>query len=178
MRIEETSLNLPLDHYSLTKLTTMESKTKTAAQQLAEARAKGREHLSSYDMKSHKNLWGMKVFSWQNSTMDEALELIMQLDNPVIWVVSSESEYDFAQLSSWISSEVDVVLSFGSSNKFMRQQLESKLGYYTRKDSLKEALALVKSVANHGATLFFAPGVGKMSEEWRGEFEGFLAENE
>ena len=153
----------------------MDLRIKTAAQQLAEARAKGREHMSSFDITLHDNLWGMKVYSWQNATADEAIEFIMQLDSPVIWITSSEAEVDFSELSNWMASTVDVVLSFGTSNKMMRQYLEPKLGYYNRKDTLLETLQLVKSVANPGATLFFSPGLGKMSDAYKTAFEQFLS---
>lgn len=155
----------------------MDSRIKTAAQQLAEARVKGRAHLASFDLKHHDSLWGMKVFSWYNASANEAAELILQLDNPVIWIMSSELSYDYRDLSNSILGQVDVVLAFGGSNKALRQELEPKLGFYSRKETLAEALALLKSVANSGSTLLFAPGIERLNERWRDEFEAFLDTN-
>jgi len=148
----------------------MESRIKTTAQQLAEARIKGRAHLTSFDLKQHNALWCMKVYSWYNSSAHEATELIMQLDNPVIWVVSSNLVYDYRDLSNSILGQVDVVLAFGESNKALRQELEPKLGFYSRKETLAETLALLKSVANSGSTLLFAPVIERLNERWRDEF--------
>jgi len=155
----------------------MDSRIKTAAQQLAEARAKGRAHLASFDLKQHDSLWGMKVFSWYNASANEATELILQLDNPVIWIMSSELSYDYRDLSNSILGQVDVVLAFGESNKALRNELEPKLGFYSRKETLAETLAVLKSVANSGSTLLFAPGIERLNNSWRDEFEAFLDRN-
>jgi hypothetical protein len=156
----------------------MKTNTKTLAQQIAEARMKGRAHLNSYDLKEHTPLWGMKVWSWQNATPHELLEIATQFDKPVIWIVSSEIRYNFELIKSWVNKEIGSVISFGPSNREMRKGLEPVLGFYTRKDNLKDALDTIKLVSNTGTLLFFAPGLGKMNSEWHEQFEQFLLENQ
>lgn len=153
----------------------MEAKQKTAAQILAEARAKGRVHLAHFELRKHGDLWGMHTYSWMNAGWQETLELLTQLENPVIWLLSSEEANNFLHFAEMISREVHAVIAFGPSSTALRTALEGKVAFYTRKDSFSEALQVMKSVANPGYTLLVAPGNNKLNIEWTAAFDEFVA---
>jgi len=153
----------------------MEAKQKTNAQLLSEARAKGRRHLENFELREHAPIWGMKTYSWMSAGFEDTLELLTQLDNPVVWLVSADLNVDFSRVSEFIQQEVHAVIAFGSSNKGMREALEGKVAFYTRKDDFHEALHVMKSVANPGYTLLVAPGNSKLNSTWSSDFEDFLS---
>jgi hypothetical protein len=153
----------------------MEAKQKTTAQVLAEARAKGRAHLEHFELRKHADLWGMKTFSWMNAGWQETLELLTQMENPVIWLVSSEEADHLQQHAEMISREVHAVIAFGPSSTVLRNSLEGKVAFYTRKDSFHEALQVMKSVANPGYNLLVAPGNNKLNTEWTATLDEFVA---
>jgi hypothetical protein len=155
----------------------MEAKQKTTAQLLSEARAKGRAHLKHFELRQHPKLWGMNTFSWMNAGWQETLELLTQLENPVIWLVSSDESLNLHKHAEFIQSEVHAVIAFGPSNAMLRNALEGKIAFYTRKDDFQSALQVMKSVANPGYTLLVAPGNNKLNNEWMAAFEEFVAAN-
>lgn len=125
----------------------------------------------------HEDFRGMKVYSWSGANINESLEAIQNLNNPLIWVMSSEMEHDFNAERPWLNKEVEAVISFGKANKKLRRDLEGQLTFFTRKNNLLEACEILSAVAHEGNSVFFSPGNGKNNKALEQEFLAYLKKN-
>lgn len=150
------------------------TKKDTLVNSLLDARKSTLDKINKDTIQFHGEVFGMKVYSWTKAKMEESLNAIKNLDNPVIWVMSSETNHDFSEDKLWLANEVEAIISFGAKNKQMRYDLESNVAFYARKNDLNGALELLKSVSNPGNTVFFSPGKGETARLWESEFQNFV----
>jgi hypothetical protein len=151
-------------------------KKDTLSEQLIAARQKGLDNRNQSGITHHGEYYGMQMYSLIQSDISTTLDELKSLENPVIWVMSADTQHDFTENKTWLSEEVEAIIAFGKKNKSLRYSIESAVSFYARKDDLKEALKLLKAIANNGNTVFFSPGIGKEGIQWEAEFNHFLKE--
>lgn len=125
----------------------------------------------------HEDFLGMKVYSWAGANLHECFDALKQLDNPVIWIMSSDLEHDFNEERAWLCNEVEAIISFGEANKKLRYDLEAQVTFFTRTNDIEEACKMLTKVAHEGNTVFFAPGLSSRAKELETAFVNFIKDN-
>lgn len=153
-----------------------ETKKDTISKQLLTARKETLSKKNQNQSVHHGEFYGMQVYSLIQSDIKTTLEELRVLENPIIWVMNTDTTHDFSEEKHWLSEEVEAIIAFGEKNKELRYNIESSVSFFARKDNLTQALELLKKIAHTGNTVFFSPGKGEEGLKWETEFNHFLNE--
>lgn len=150
---------------------------KTLQDSLLSARQNALKEANKH-LTQHEDFRGMKIYSWSGANLNECFDALKQLDNPVIWIMSSDLEHDFNEERPWLNQEVEAIISFGQANKKFRYDLEAQVTFFTRKNDILEACEMLTKVAHEGNTVFFAPGLGTKAKAMETTFLNYLKDNQ